>query len=47
VNPRFSAKSSLSDACELITDGTHFSPASFDSGEFMYLTSKNVRDDLI
>jgi type I restriction enzyme S subunit len=44
VNSRVSAKSSLSDACELITDGTHFSPASFDTGEFMYVTSKNVRE---
>lgn len=29
--------------CKLITDGTHSSPKAFSSGDFLYLTSKNVR----
>ena len=33
----------LGDACELIMDGTHFSPKNTERGERLYLTSKNVR----
>jgi hypothetical protein len=44
VNYCTPSKATLSDVCELITDGTHFSPTSFEAGDFMYLTSKNVRE---
>lgn len=33
----------LGDVCALITDGTHQSPSSSPSGDYLYLTSKNVR----
>lgn len=33
----------LGDVCSKIQDGTHFSPKTSDDGEFMYLTSKNIR----
>lgn len=33
----------LKSACERIQDGTHFSPEISDVGEFMYITSKNIR----
>ena len=36
---------SLSDACELIMDGTHFSPKNMEQGARLYLTSKNVREN--
>ena len=35
----------LGDACELIMDGTHFSPKNAEQGERLYLTSKNVREN--
>ena len=35
----------LGDACELIKDGTHFSPKNTERGERLYLTSKNVREN--
>ncbi len=34
---------SLDESSLRITDGTHFSPKSTSSGDFMYITSKNVR----
>ncbi|MBK8842568.1 MAG: hypothetical protein IPO33_06845 [Saprospiraceae bacterium] len=37
-------KKKLGEVAEKITDGTHFSPKSFDHGEFLYITSKNVKD---
>lgn len=33
----------LKTVCERIQDGTHFSPEISDVGEFMYITSKNIR----
>lgn len=33
----------LKEACEKIQDGTHFSPETSDDGEYMYITSKNIR----
>ncbi|MGI5840960.1 MAG: restriction endonuclease subunit S [Patescibacteria group bacterium] len=33
----------LSDVCELIQDGTHFSPKSKE-GKYMYITSKNIKE---
>ena len=35
----------LGDACELIMDGTHFSPTNTERGTRLYLTSKNVREN--
>ena len=35
---------SLDEACYKITDGTHHSPKSYATGDFMYVTSKNVRE---
>ena len=37
----------LGDACELIMDGTHFSPKNTDRGDRLYVTSKNVRENYI
>jgi type I restriction enzyme, S subunit len=34
----------LGDVLTKITDGTHHSPANFDSGEFMYVTAKNIKE---
>lgn len=33
----------LSDVCSLITDGTHHSPPNTRTGEFKYVTAKNIR----
>ncbi len=33
----------LEEVCSLITDGTHLSPRTAKSGDYLYLTSKNVR----
>jgi type I restriction enzyme M protein len=35
----------LRDACEVIMDGTHFSPTNLEQGDFLYITSKNVREN--
>ena len=35
----------LSDACELVMDGTHFSPKNTEQDARLYLTSKNVREN--
>ena len=37
----------LGEACELIMDGTHFSPKNSDQGPRLYITSKNVRENRI
>ncbi len=36
-------KLSLQELCEKITDGTHHSPPNGPSGDFMYVTAKNIR----
>jgi type I restriction enzyme, S subunit len=38
---------SLNDISLKIQDGTHFSPTSYDQGEFLYLTSKNIKNGYI
>ena len=38
---------SIDEACLKITDGTHHSPKSYLSGDYMYVTSKNVREGYI
>lgn len=35
----------LGDVCDNITDGTHFSPKSFETGEYKYITAKNIKKD--
>jgi len=35
----------LSNVCKKITDGTHFSPQSFNEGEYKYITAKNIKTD--
>lgn len=37
----------LAEVAEKIQDGTHFSPKAFDEGNFLYLTSKNVKNGYI
>jgi len=34
----------LKDVCMKITDGTHFSPPNIETGEFKYITAKNIKD---
>ncbi len=34
---------SLKEACTKLTDGTHFSPESFETGEYKYVTAKNIK----
>jgi type I restriction enzyme S subunit len=34
----------LKDVCLKITDGTHFSPTNIETGEFKYITAKNIKD---
>ena len=33
----------LKDACDKLTDGTHFSPESFPEGPYKYITAKNIK----
>ncbi len=35
----------LGDVCEKITDGTHHSPVNTESGDFLYVTAKNIKDE--
>ncbi|MHB8090403.1 MAG: N-6 DNA methylase [Syntrophales bacterium] len=37
----------LSKACETIMDGTHFSPSNTETGDNLYITSKNVRENYL
>ena len=37
----------LDEICIKITDGTHHSPKNFTEGDFMYITSKNIREGYI
>ncbi|MCU5396543.1 restriction endonuclease subunit S [Bacillus toyonensis] len=34
----------LEDGCEKITDGTHHSPKSYPTGDYMYITAKNIKE---
>ncbi len=34
---------SLAEVCKLITDGTHHSPPNSETGDFMYVTAKNIK----
>ena len=37
-------ETTLQDVCTKITDGTHFSPRNYDSGKYMYITAKNIKE---
>ena len=36
---------SLRDVCTKITDGTHHSPSNFSTGQYKYITAKNIKKD--
>ena len=36
-------KRPLIDVCTKLNDGTHFSPESFDTGDYKYVTAKNIK----
>ena len=36
-------KLTLFEICDKLTDGTHFSPKSYKTGEYMYITAKNIK----
>ena len=42
-NPLGWKKEFLKDICIKLTDGTHFSPDSFETGEYKYITAKNIK----
>ncbi|MBO6180047.1 MAG: restriction endonuclease subunit S [Selenomonadaceae bacterium] len=44
TNPMGWEKRKLIDVCDKITDGTHFSPESYDKGEYKYVTAKNIKE---
>ena len=44
-NPMGWEKKKLQDVCYKLTDGTHFSPESYDKGDYKYITAKNIKSD--
>ena len=44
-NPLGWEKKKLQDVCYKLTDGTHFSPESYDQGDYKYITAKNIKLD--
>ena len=42
-NPLGWEKKSLKEVCIKLNDGTHFSPESFETGEYKYVTAKNIK----
>lgn len=44
-NPMGWEKKNLQDVCYKLTDGTHFSPESYDEGDYKYITAKNIKSD--
>lgn len=42
-NPKGWKKQKLVDVCIKLTDGTHFSPESFEKGDYKYVTAKNIK----
>lgn len=43
LNPLEWKKEPLKAVCVKLTDGTHFSPDSFETGEYKYITAKNIK----
>lgn len=44
-NERNWEQKKLVDICTKLTDGTHFSPESFATGDYKYITAKNIKKD--
>ncbi len=44
-NPKKWPIMSLKDVCTKLTDGTHFSPEAFPTGQYKYITAKNIKAD--
>ena len=42
-NPFKWKKKTLKEVCVKLNDGTHFSPESFESGDYKYITAKNIK----
>ena len=42
-NPMGWKKNKLVDVCTKLNDGTHFSPESFKTGDYKYVTAKNIK----
>ena len=42
-NPMGWGKKTLKEVCLKLNDGTHFSPESFETGEYKYVTAKNIK----
>jgi type I restriction enzyme S subunit len=42
-NPMSWKKQTLKEVCIKLNDGTHFSPESFETGEYKYVTAKNIK----
>lgn len=45
INPMNWDKKTLKEICTKLTDGTHFSPESFETGDFKYVTAKNIKEN--
>lgn len=45
TNPRGWKKQTLKDICTKLNDGTHFSPENFETGEYKYITAKNIKEN--
>lgn len=43
INPMAWEKRLLKDVCTKLNDGTHFSPESFETGKYKYVTAKNIK----
>lgn len=43
LNPMGWKKRMLKDVCLKLNDGTHFSPESFETGDYKYITAKNIK----
>ena len=44
-NPYGWEKCTLKEVCTKLNDGTHFSPESFEKGDYKYITAKNIKRD--
>ena len=42
-NPKGWKKKKLVEVCTKLNDGTHFSPESFETGDYKYITAKNIK----
>ena len=42
-NPMSWEKRTLKEVCIKLNDGSHFSPESFETGDYKYVTAKNIK----